>query len=224
VLRGDIARLSRTTSIVTSTPNAASALTPNALSHIKRSKPLKYAYEKEIVLYAHHKQLDYFSTECIYSPEAFRGSARTLIKDLERVRPTTILDIVRSGEDMARLCPGYEENCANGCATVPAALEEVDGGCGSAVGRNAGGEMSKLDEVLAEKETLEEQVVEVVAEEIVVPVVPLNASRQKKAVTAKSVGQCEKCGYMSSQKICKACVLLEGLNRSRPKIDVGVVQ
>ena len=44
LLRGDLPRLSRATSIVT----ASSA------SEIKRSKPLKYAYEKEIVLYAHH--------------------------------------------------------------------------------------------------------------------------------------------------------------------------
>jgi cytoplasmic tRNA 2-thiolation protein 1 len=221
VLRGDIARLARTTSIVTSTPNAASSLTPNALSHIKRSKPLKYAYEKEIVLYAHHKSLDYFSTECIYSPEAFRGSARTLIKDLERVRPTTILDIVRSGEDMARLCPGYEEYCANGCATGAVALEEGEGGCGSAVGRTAGGEMSKLDTLLAEKEQTED-LGDVVATEVpVIETTLLNLSKPKKQVVAKGVGQCERCGYMSSQKICKACVLLEGLNRSRPKVDVA---
>ncbi|KAL6751765.1 hypothetical protein V8C86DRAFT_2769660 [Haematococcus lacustris] len=32
----------------------------------------------------------------------------------------------------------------------------------------------------------------------------------------QSVGQCGRCGYLSSQPLCKACVLLEGLNRSRP--------
>ncbi|KAL8746160.1 MAG: hypothetical protein Q9190_001795, partial [Brigantiaea leucoxantha] len=74
LLRGDLPRLSRATGIVTA----------SAASEIKRSKPLKYAYEKEIVLYAHHKGLEYFSTECVYSPEAFRGSARALIKNLER--------------------------------------------------------------------------------------------------------------------------------------------
>ena len=30
-------------------------------------------YEKEIVMYAYFKKLDYFSTECIYSPNAYRG-------------------------------------------------------------------------------------------------------------------------------------------------------
>ena len=39
---------------------------------ISRSKPFKYAYEKEIVMYAYFKKLDYFSTECIYSPNAYR--------------------------------------------------------------------------------------------------------------------------------------------------------
>jgi cytoplasmic tRNA 2-thiolation protein 1 len=37
------------------------------------------------------------------------------------------------------------------------------------------------------------------------------------------MGQCSKCGYLSSQDVCKACVLLEGLNKNRPKnqIEVG---
>ena len=98
LLRGYLPRLARATSIMTESP----------ASDTKRSKPLKYAYEKEIVLYAYHKKLDYFSTECIYSPEAFRGSARTLIKDLEKIRPSSILDIVRSGEEMAKLVPAAE--------------------------------------------------------------------------------------------------------------------
>ena len=37
-----------------------------------RSKPFKFTYEKEIVMYAYFKRLDYFSTECIYSPDAYR--------------------------------------------------------------------------------------------------------------------------------------------------------
>ena len=65
---------------------------------IPRCKPFKYTYEKEIVLYAYFKNLDYFSTECIYSPNAFRGHARAYIKDLERIRPTAIVDIIHSGE------------------------------------------------------------------------------------------------------------------------------
>ncbi|GLT31330.1 hypothetical protein SLA2020_060730 [Shorea laevis] len=34
-------------------------------------------------------------------------------------------------------------------------------------------------------------------------------------------GTCERCGYISSQKWCKACVLLEGLNQGLPKLGIG---
>jgi cytoplasmic tRNA 2-thiolation protein 1 len=34
-------------------------------------------------------------------------------------------------------------------------------------------------------------------------------------------GLCSNCGYVSSNVICKACVLLEGLNRGRPKLAIG---
>lgn len=32
---------------------------------------------------------------------------------------------------------------------------------------------------------------------------------------------CNSCGFVSSQEICKACVLLEGLNRGLPKLGIG---
>jgi len=54
---------------------------------IPKCKPFKYTYEKEIVMYAHFKKLDYFSTEFV----------RDFIKDLEQIRPRAILDIIRSG-------------------------------------------------------------------------------------------------------------------------------
>lgn len=47
-------------------------------------------YEKEIVMYAYFKRLDYFSTECIYAPFAARGAARDFVKDLEVRRATMI--------------------------------------------------------------------------------------------------------------------------------------
>jgi cytoplasmic tRNA 2-thiolation protein 1 len=87
ILRGDVPRLQRCTFITTGND-----------SMIKRSKPFKYTYEKEIVMYAHYKKLDYFSTECIYAPNAFRGNARVFLKDLEKVRSTAIMDIINSGE------------------------------------------------------------------------------------------------------------------------------
>ncbi|KIJ19844.1 hypothetical protein PAXINDRAFT_67448 [Paxillus involutus ATCC 200175] len=128
IMRGDIARLGRCTMICTQGEDT-----------IKRSKPFKYAYEKEIVMYAYFKKLDYFSTECIYSPDAYRGHARTFLKDLEAARPSAIIDIIHSGE-------AFEVR----------------------------------DDVKA---------------------------AQKPQQT------CKRCGYMSSNELCKACTLLEGLER-----------
>ncbi|XP_046668526.1 cytoplasmic tRNA 2-thiolation protein 1 isoform X2 [Homalodisca vitripennis] len=85
ILRGDIARLQRCTAIITASEGA-----------IPRVKPLKYSYEKEIVMYAYFKKLVYFSTECVFAPNAYRGHARTFLKDLEKIRPSVIMDIIHS--------------------------------------------------------------------------------------------------------------------------------
>ena len=239
LLRGDLPRLSRGTSIVTD----------SVASDIKRSKPLKYAYEKEIVLYAHHKALDYFSTECIYSPEAFRGSARTLIKDLEKIRPSSILDIVESGEDLAALVPKEISMSGKPTATTDAVSREDDaaasaGGCGSANGRSSGGEMAEMEKTLADNENAQslETEIKIFDHSQGVPQqqqqqkkkkknkpqqqrqAPSKKTKEGKELKVQTMGKCERCGYISSQKICKACSLLEGLNKNRPKttIEVGV--
>lgn len=106
MLRGDVGRLRRCTSIIARSEGV-----------IPRIKPFKYAYEKEIVMYAHMHKLDYFSTECKYAPNAYRGHVRAFIKDLERFRPRCILDIISSGEqltvrtDVKTLVKGVCENC-----------------------------------------------------------------------------------------------------------------
>lgn len=218
LLRGDLPRLSRATSIVTS----------SAASDIKRSKPLKYAYEKEIVLYAYHKKLDYFSTECIYSPEAFRGSARTLIKDLEKIRPSSILDIVKSGEDMAAMVP--PEISASSAGT--GAAEEVGEGCGTVNGRSSGGEMAAVEAQLAQEEWAAQNEVEITLpaqgssnslEQVHTPKSPIpekQRSRGRQKVVKQTMGRCVKCGYISSQEVCKACMLLDGLNKARPTTTI----
>jgi len=225
LLRGDLSRLARSTSIVTGDES----------SEVRRSKPLKYAYEKEIVLYAHHKKLDYFSTECIYSPEAFRGSARTLIKSLERVRPSAILDVVRSGEDMAKLVPeevtGISQ-CKNQKVSLSSADAEEEGadGCGS-TGRSSGGEMADMEKKLQQDEEASTREIDVTSvasngvngqrhDRIVEK--PSNPGKKDKKVTRQTLGTCKRCGYMSSQDICKACMLLEGLNKNRPKMEIEV--
>jgi cytoplasmic tRNA 2-thiolation protein 1 len=133
VLRGDHARLARCTQVTTATDTVARQVETFA---VPRSKPFKYTYEKEIVMYAYFRRLDYFSTECIYAPNAYRGHARAYLKDLEAARPRAILDIIRSGESW-----------------------EVNG-------------------------TVEKTV----------------------------PGACSRCGYLCSDKLCKACSLLDGLN------------
>ncbi|GAD92784.1 PP-loop ATPase superfamily protein, putative [Paecilomyces variotii No. 5] len=223
LLRGDLPRLSRGTSIVTDSD----------ASEIKRSKPLKYAYEKEIVLYAHHKKLDYFSTECIYSPEAFRGSARTLIKDLEKIRPSSILDIVRSGEDMALLVPpevAGTRKCMSGSSASAEADDYSTGGCGSQNGRSSGGEMAEMEKQLAADEAARENETEItlpLSDQPSTAAVPLKKKKVTgtkakgvKPLKLQKMGKCERCGYLSSQKVCKACALLEGLNKNRPKTSI----
>jgi cytoplasmic tRNA 2-thiolation protein 1 len=128
LLRGDVSRLQRCVAVMTEGESD---------SAIPRCKPFKYTYEKEIVMYAYFKKLDYFSTECVYSPNAYRGYARDLIKDMERIRPSTILDIIHSGERF-----GFDI----------------------------------------------------------------------KPEARQVLGKCERCGYVSSQRICRACELIHGLN------------
>jgi cytoplasmic tRNA 2-thiolation protein 1 len=139
ILRGDVPRLQRCTFIVSGSEGC-----------IKRSKPFKYTYEKEIVMYAYFKKLDYFSTECIYSPNAYRGHARTFLKDLEKLRASTIIDIIKSGEKM--------------------------------------------------------QVKQSVSQKLPIQTI------------------CERCGYIASNKICKACLLLEGLEKGIPRLGIGKSQ
>jgi cytoplasmic tRNA 2-thiolation protein 1 len=245
LLRGDFPRLSRATSIITSTPSAKSVASPDGkvgITNVKRSKPLMYAYEKEIVLYAHHKKLDYFSTECLYSPEAFRGSARTLIKNLERIRPESILDVVRSGIDMAKLVPDADGNCKGACSSTEAkgAEDEAAGGCGNANGKSSGGEMAEM-----EKKLRQDEIAAVTGNETEIKMpaksgqshdrdaqsIPIRTKKDKKSghqtvrntgKPKQKLGQCERCGYLSSQAVCKACMLLEGLNKARPRTEIEV--
>ncbi|KAG7665214.1 CTU1 [[Candida] subhashii] len=170
LLRGDVARLEKSCAI----------LTQSAGSPIKRSKPFKYSYQKEIVLYAHYKKLDYFSTECTYAPEAFRGTARELLKALESIRPSCIMDIIYSGEHLV-LAPKKKKvttQYKNKKKAATAADDETE--------VNPDG----------------------------------SVSLKRKKGEFKDGNRCEKCGYLSSNKICKACMLLAGLELNRAKISI----
>ncbi|KAM0787198.1 nucleotidyltransferase, variant 2 [Microbotryomycetes sp. NB124-2] len=176
VLRGDFPRLERCTAITTGGASAAPAVESpqepggeleDVLPRtIKRSKPFKYAYEKEIVMYAYFKKLDYHSTECIYSPTAYRGYARALVKDLESIRPSAIVDIIYSGEAMA-----------SSTKLSGRRVGDIEGSKS-----NSG-----------------------------------KASRPNKYVQQK----CQRCQSLSSQPVCQACMLLENLQKSAARVDVG---
>ncbi|BGP42688.1 cytosolic thiouridylase subunit Ctu1 [Rhodotorula kratochvilovae] len=191
LMNGDISRVARCTAITTGgdTPAASApggvegeepdadrleALLPRT---IKRSKPFKYAYEKEIVMYAYFKKLDYHSTECIYAPTAYRGYARALVKDLEAIRPSAIVDLIYSGEALASSI----------------ALR----------GRRAGGEW--------DAETL-------AALNSGGGAAGKSAPRRTKTQVQQS---CARCGSLSSQALCQACLLLEGLNRGVAKVELS---
>lgn len=205
VLRGDISRLSRCTEIVTQTPASAGdsgqgcgggaqedddddddvdpASAAVDFLGIKRSKPFKYAYEKEIVLYAYFKSLTYFSTECIYSPNAYRGYARAYLKDLEAIRPSAIVDIIHSGE---ALRVGWQDE---------------------GKGREAGPSKKKSSSS-ATTSNVAAVPAEAKGRSLTTPSAAKGAARQVQTT-------CSKCGYLTSSAdgLCKACVLLDGLNK-----------
>mmetsp|Transcript_5192 Transcript_5192/g.3645 ORF Transcript_5192/g.3645 Transcript_5192/m.3645 type:complete len:301 (+) Transcript_5192:107-1009(+) len=135
ILRGDFFRLGKCVEITTGKDDV-----------LPRGKPFKYTYEKEIVMYAHFKKLDYFTTECIYSPNAYRGYVREIIKDLEAVRPSTIIDIIHSAESL---------NIDTSNVKMPTKMN------------------------------------------------------------------CTRCGFVSSNELCKACVLLDGLNKGKARNAIG---
>lgn len=139
---------------------------------------------------------------------------------------------------MARLVPGSDEACKGACGKTGTAnaiplAEEEEGGCGSSAGRTVGSDMASVEAQLAQNERAEENNLEL---EITSPKptnngtkaiaqAPKQPKRISRGITPKKkqvMGQCQKCGYLSSQQICKACVLLEGLNKARPKNQIEV--
>ncbi len=133
-MRGDTARLNR-----------CRGAGGNTDKDLPRIRPFQYVTQRDIVFYAHFCHLDYFAVECPYAGIAFRGHPRELIKELERVQPTAVLDVVRSGEMFV---------------------------------------------VQSEKK---------------------QPSKNKQG-DHQSVRPCERCGEMTSQKLCQACALIDKLN------------
>ena len=71
---------------------------PSSLPSLSFAPRVLIHFDDDGRRYAYFKKLDYFSTECIYSPDAYRGHARAFLKVLEAARPSAIIDIIHSGE------------------------------------------------------------------------------------------------------------------------------
>lgn len=61
------------------------------------------------LFFSRYQNLQYFATECIYAPNAYRGYARTFIKQLERLRPRSITDILISGQHLSQICKNVQK-------------------------------------------------------------------------------------------------------------------
>lgn len=123
-----------------------------------------FLYEKDIVLYARFKNLDYFSTECIYSPNAYRGHAREFIKLLE----------------------------ASNSQSINALLYSVT-------------ELYYADAMKTQSKPGSHHTAFFIA-------------YMKGTFECVVSGHCERCHSMSSNKICKACILLDALNTRNPSV------
>lgn len=187
LLRGDIARLGRCTAI--SSRPASSSAAPVHHGAMPRVKPLKYCFEKEIVLYAHARKLAYHSTECIYSPNAYRGFAREWIKDLESLRPAALLDILRAAEGW-RVDEGTPAGLDLSTVEEDGGLPSAAGGCGGDGGGGEGGSVASSV-----------------------------SGRSSKLVTRARVQRpCSRCGFMASSELCQACSLLASLAAGAPRV------
>ena len=162
-------------------------------------KPFKFTYEKEIVMYAYFKKLDYFSTECTYAPFAARGIAREFVKDLELARPSAIVDLIKSAEEL-RFCgaPGLlllshslGHPLSHTCSTLGAPGAPSTRGRACVLQHRRGSCTSTRKGRCAEGTT-----------------------------TAQQPRTCERCGYISSQPVCKACLMLEGLNTGNTRLGI----
>ena len=164
-----------------------------------------------------------------------------MIKDLERVRPEAILDLGRAGAVLGACVPGVEASREVG---------EVVGGCGKGgvihsvveeppkpAYNDEGNELeteftlASLDTAsLDSKGSSSRSRKERSSNEQIVPPISENGRARKQPPPSKkslvpgqqTMGKCVRCGYLTSQDVCKACMLLEGLNKNRPKIGISV--
>jgi uncharacterized protein (TIGR00269 family) len=73
---------------------------------VPRANPLRDVPEKEVALYARHRDLPAHITECPHASEAYRGEIQQLLYELEENHPGTRHSIMAGYEELARLAAG----------------------------------------------------------------------------------------------------------------------
>ena len=124
---------------------------------------------------------------------------------------------------MAKLVPEESGGPGRGTGKDVLVVEgeaEGAGGCGNANGRSSGGEMASMEGQLLENEKASDRELDITSS-AQKPDRPQGQRKLPRKLPQQQIGKCQNCGYLSSQAICKACRLLEGLNKNRPKMDIS---
>ena len=175
------------TAAAEATTTAAAAAAPRASAAalaLPRVKPFLHTYEKEIVLYAHHKRLDYFCTECSHAKFAARGGPREAVKAMEAAAPASVAGLVRTAVALSEAAARFAADSNAAAAAAAAAASSASAAdTAAAPGRKKSGGKKPLPP-------------------------PPSPSSAAAAALSSSPGECERCGGLSSGAVCKACELL----------------
>ncbi|NWF97146.1 MAG: TIGR00269 family protein [Candidatus Thorarchaeota archaeon] len=68
---------------------------------VPRVKPLIEIPERDIVAYAHHREIPYHDVPCPYADEALRNDLRRFLNEMEYMRPGTLYAVLRSAEALS---------------------------------------------------------------------------------------------------------------------------
>lgn len=159
-------------------PSSSPSPSPSPLA-LPRVKPFLHTYEKEIVLYAHHKRLDYFCTECGHAKFAARGGPREAVKAIEAAAPAAVAGLVRTAVALSEAAARFAGSSASSSSPSGAAA--------------AGGALRPSRPPRTQPPAHPSA---------------SSSSSSAAGLSSSSPGECERCGGLSSGAVCKACELL----------------
>jgi uncharacterized protein (TIGR00269 family) len=100
VFRSDIYRLARLLQDITAKTG----------SFVPRIKPLRSIPERETILYAHYKGIEFHSQPCPYSLNVLRGEIESVLNGFEHKRPGTKYSVLKFLDDLA---PALRHYCTD---------------------------------------------------------------------------------------------------------------